>query len=155
MEELNSMSMENINIENIESHYNTIFYKVLTEEAHIFLFEGGQFTKKDNCKLFIKYMIKVIDFYLYEYPETITVILNLEDMHKEALNIDFIVQFVKKFKKIYENRIILRKFYILHCPSKIKTIYNFIKTFLHPETKEKIKLIKPEKSLSVEEYYYN
>jgi hypothetical protein len=97
--------------------------------------------------------MKVIEYY-FEPNKTLTVIMNLENINKDALNIDFIMKFVKKFKKKYENKMILRKFYILHCPSTFKGIYNFIRPFLHPDTIGKISLVSKKKSKEVE-YYYN
>jgi hypothetical protein len=141
------------NLDEIETHYEEVFSKVDLDKL-VYVFQGSIFKKEDNCNLFLKYLMKVIEYY-YEPDEKITIIMNLENMNKKALNIDFILKFVKKFKKKYENKVILRKFYILHCPSSFKGIYNFVKPFLHPETNEKISLISEKKSREVEYYYEN
>ena len=141
------------NLDEIESHYSDIFTKVDTD-ALIYTFDGSIFRKEDNCNLFLKYLMNVIEYY-YDPNKELTIIMNLENINAKALNIDFILKFVKKFKKKYENRIKLRKFYILHCPSSLKNIFNFIRPFLHPDTINKINLISKKKSREVEYYYYN
>jgi hypothetical protein len=145
--------MNIINLDEIETHYGEIFSKINSDKL-IYIFQGSIFKKEDNCNLFLKYLMRVIEYY-YDTEKQMTIIMNLEDMDKKALNIDFIMKFVKKFKKKYENKMILRKFYILHCPSSFKNIYNFIKPFLHPETNAKISLISKTKSKEVEYYYEN
>lgn len=150
----NTLDIMNIaNLDEIENHYGEIFSKV-DSESLIYVFNGHIFKKEDNCNLFLKYLMKVIEYY-FEPNKNLTVIMNLENINKDALNIDFIMKFVKKFKKKYENKMILRKFYILHCPSTFKGIYNFIRPFLHPDTVDKISLISKKKSKEVEYYYYN
>ena len=141
------------NLDEIESHYNDIFTKVNAEEI-IYIFNGSLFKKEDNCNLFLKYLMNVIEYY-YDSNKELTVIMNLENINTKALNIDFILKFVKKFKNKYENKIKLRKFYILHCPSSLKNIFAFIKPFLHTETLNKINLISKKKSKDVQFYYYN
>jgi len=145
--------MDITNLDEIETHYEEVFSKIDSDKL-IYVFQGSIFEKEDNCNLFLKYLMKVIEYY-YEPEKQITIIMNLENMNKKALNIDFIMKFVKKFKKRYENKMILRKFYILHCPSSYKHIYNFVKPFLHPETNDKIFLISEKKSREVEYYYEN
>ena len=145
--------MDITNLDEIETHYGEVFSKIDSDKL-IYVFQGYIFKKEDNCNLFLKYLMKVIEYY-YEPEKQMTIIMNLENMNKKALNIDFILKFVKKFKKKYENKMILRKFYILHCPSSFKNVYNFIKPFLHPETNEKISLISEKKSREVEYYYEN
>ena len=63
-------------------------------------------------------------------------------MNKQTLNIDFIIEFVTLFKKKYENKLLLRQFYIIHCPAYIKNIYSFVKGMVHKDTRSKIKLVK-------------
>ena len=150
----NILDIMNItNLDEIENHYGEIFSKI-DSESFIYVFKGHIFKKEDNCNLFLKYLMKVIEYY-FEPNKTLTIIMDLENIHKDALNIDFIMRFVRKFKKKYENKMILRKFYILHCPSAFKGIYNFIKPFLHKDTIRKISLISKKKSKEVEYYYYN
>ena len=141
------------NLDEIETHYGEVFSKIDSDKL-IYIFQGSIFKKEDNCNLFLKYLMKVIEYY-YEPDKNMTIIMNLENMEKNALNIDFLIKFVKKFKKNYENKLFLRKIYILHCPSSFKNVYNFIKPFLHPETNEKISLISKKKSRKVEYYYEN
>ena len=141
------------NLDEIENHYGEVFSKVNSENL-IYVFKGNIFKKEDNCNLFLKYLIKVLEYY-FEPDKTLTIIMDLNNINKEALNIDFIMKFIKIFKKKYENKMILRKFYILHCPSTFKGIYNFIKPFLHPDTIKKVSLISKKKSKEVEYYYYN
>jgi hypothetical protein len=141
------------NLDEIEAHYGEIFTKIVSDEL-IYIFNGRVFKKEDNCNLFLKYVMKVIEYYLYS-DKKLTIILNLEDIDKKALNIDFILKFVRKFKKKYTNNMILRKLYIIHCPSTFKKIYTFIKPFLHQDTIEKISLVSKTKSQDVEYYYYN
>ncbi len=148
----NNCRMNITNLDEIETHYENIFSKIESNEI-IYVFQGHLFKKEDNCNLFLKYTMKVVEYY-FDPKKPLTVILNLENMDKKAINIDFILKFVKKFKK-YENKMILRKFYILHCPSFFKNIYNFVKPFLHPDTVEKISLISKKKSKEVEYYYEN
>lgn len=145
--------MDITNLDEIETHYGEIFSKINSDKL-IYVFQGSIFKKEDNCNLFLKYLMKVLEYY-YEPEKKMTIIMNLENINNNALNIDFIIKFVKKFKKRYENKMILRKFYILHCPSSFKGIYNFIKPFLHPETNDKISLISTKKSREVEYYYEN
>ena len=140
------------NLDEIEEHYSNVFYKV-DSESTIYVFKGSSFQKTDNCNLFIKYIIKVVEY--YQNTDSITIILDLKDLIKNALNIDFIIKFVKKFKKIYENVLVLRKFYIINCHPSLKRIYLFIKPFLHPDTVKKISVIKEGKSFNIEYYYHN
>ena len=153
VEDPDFQGMNITNLDEIETHYGEIFKKIDSEEV-IYVFYGTIFRKEDNCNLFLKYLINVIEYY-YDSSKEITIILNLEDIDKKALNIDFILKFVKKFKKKYENKLILRKFYILHCPSSFRSIYNFIRPFLHKDTVGKVELISKKKSKEVEYYYYN
>ena len=141
------------NLDEIETHYGEIFSKIDSDEL-IYVFQGHLFKKEDNCNLFLKYLMKVIEYY-FDPEKKLTIIMDLKDIDNKALNIDFILKFVKKFKKKYENKMILRQFYILHCPSYFKNIYNFIKPFLHPDTVKKISLISKKKSREVEYYYEN
>ena len=145
--------MDTLNLDEIETHYGEIFKKIDSDEL-IYVFQGSIFKKDDNCNLFLKYLIKVIEYY-HNPDKQITIILNLENIDKKALNIDFILKFVKTFKKKYENRIILRKFYAIYCPTSFKNIYNFIRPFLHPDTIEKISLVSKKKTKNIEYYYYN
>ena len=150
----NKNSRMNItNLDEIETHYEDVFSKIESREL-IYVFQGNLFKKEDNCNLFLKYVMKVIEYY-FDPNKLLTIILNLENMNNKTLNIDFILKFVKKFKKKYENKMILRKFYVLHCPSSFKNIYNFIKPFLHSDTDDKISLISKKKSKEVEYYYEN
>tara|TARA_A100001015_G_scaffold284281_1_gene350539 strand:- start:82 stop:585 length:504 start_codon:yes stop_codon:yes gene_type:complete len=149
-----SNNLMNINnLDEIESHYSEIFTKVNVEET-IYIFNGSMFKKEDNCNLFLKYLMNVVEYY-YDVNKEITIIMDLENINTKALNIDFILKFVKKFKKKYENNMKLRKFYILHCPSSLKNIFKFIKPFLHTDTINKINLISKKKSLNIQYYYYN
>ena len=151
---ITSNSLMNINnLDEIESHYSEIFTKVDVDEI-IYIFNGSIFKKTDNCNLFLKYLMNVIEYY-YDSNKEITIIMNLENINTKALNIDFILKFVKKFKKKYENNMKLRKFYILHCPSSLKGIFKFIRPFLHPDTINKINLISKKKSKNIQYYYYN
>ena len=151
---LMSNNLMNVNnLDEIETHYSDIFTKVNAEEL-IYIFNGNLFKKEDNCNLFLKYLINVIEYY-YDSNKELTVIMNLENINTKALNIDFILKFVKKFKKKYETNIKLRKFYILHCPSSFKNIFIFIKPFLHTDTLNKINLIDKKKSKDIQYYYYN
>jgi hypothetical protein len=145
--------MDITNLDEIETHYGDIFTKIDTDEL-IYVFHGHIFKKEDNCNLFLKYLMNVIEYY-FNPDKQLTIILNLENIDRKALNIDFILKFVKKFKKKYENKMILRKFYVLHCPSSFKSIYAFIKPFLHHDTIQKISLISKKKSREVEYYYHN
>jgi len=141
------------NLDEIETHYGEIFSKIDSDEL-IYVFQGNIFKKEDNCNLFLKYLMKVIEYY-FDPEKKLTIIMDLKDIDNKALNIDFILKFVKKFKKKYENKMMLRHFYILHCPSYFKNIYNFIKPFLHPDTVQKISLISKKKSREVKYYYEN
>ena len=145
--------MDITNLDEIENHYSNIFSKIDLDE-HVYVFKGNLFKKEDNCNLFLKYLMKVIDYY-FDPDKKLTIILNLENINKKVLNIDFIMKFVKKFKKKYENKMILENFYVLHCPNSFKNIYNFIKPFLHPDTVNKISLISTKKTKDIEYYYYN
>jgi hypothetical protein len=150
------VNMTNItNLDEIEEHYSTIFYRV-EMDPFVFVFDGEYFRKSDSCNLFLKFVMNVIEYYCkpnkQNCPE-ITVVLDLNNVNKKTLNIDFLMKFVKKFQKEYENKIILRKFFIINCPSVLKKVYLFVRPFLHPETQRKISVIKQEKSLSREHYY--
>ena len=147
--------MDVTNLDEIEEHYNDIFYKINDVEPLIFMFNGELYEKQDNCNLFIKFMTNVVDYYL-KPGVSITVIINLKDVDKKIFNIDFLFKFVKIFRKKYENIITLRKFYILNCPGFFKKTYLFIRPFLHPDTIEKVKVIRKEKTSDrIEDYYYN
>jgi len=150
------VDMTNItNLDKIEEHYNTIFYK-MDIEPMVFVFDGEYFRKTDSCNLFLKFVMNVIEYYCkpnkQNCPE-ITVVLDLKNVNEKILNIDFLMKFVKKFQKEYEDKIILRKFYIINCPPVLKKVYVFVRPFLHPETQKKICVIKQEKSLPREHYY--
>ena len=99
-------------------------------------------------------MIKVMDFYV-NANQYITIILDLNGTNQSQINIDFIIKFIQQFKKKYENKVFMRKFYVINCPKFIRGIYNLLKGFLHQDTKNKIELIKEKHSLPIEEYYYN
>ena len=151
----NNSLMDVTNLDEIEEHYNNIFYKISDIEPIIFMFNGGLYEKKDNCNLFIKFMTNVVDYYL-KPDVSITVILNLKDVDKKIINIPFLYKFLTKFKKKYENQVTLRKFYILYCPHVFKQIYLFIRPLLDAETVEKVKVIKKEKTSDrIEDYYYD
>lgn len=150
------INMTNINdLDEIEEHYSTIFYKVDIEPV-VFVFDGEYFRKSDNCNLFLKFIMNVIEYYCkpntQKCPE-VTVVLDLNNVNKKTLNVDFLMKFIKKFQKEYEDKIILRKFYIINCPPVLKKVYLFVRPFLHPETQEKVCVIKHEKSLAREHYY--
>ena len=57
------------------------------------------------------------------------------------------MRFIKKFQKEYEEKIMLRKFYIINCPSVLKKVYLFVRPFLHPETQKKVCVIKEERKV--------
>ena len=61
-------------------------------------------------------------------------------------------KFVKLMKNRYDGVIIMDQFYVINCPKFIKSIYQFIKPFLHSDTRNKIKLIRENKTLSLENY---
>ena len=140
------------NLDEIETHYGNIFTKVDDDEL-IYVFHGKIFKKEDNCNLFLKYLIRVVDYY-FDPDKELTIIMDLKDIDKRNLNIDFILRFVNKFKKKYEDKLLLKKLYVIHCPSSFKKIYAFIKPFLHPDTINKITVINKEKSRDVEYYYH-
>tara|TARA_B100001094_G_C17904816_1_gene658252 strand:+ start:33 stop:512 length:480 start_codon:yes stop_codon:yes gene_type:complete len=146
------MNIDLANLDEIEEHYGTIFYKV-AHESIIYVFNGSFFRKEDNCNLFIKYIIKVVEY--YNNGNELTIILDLKHVLKNTLNIDFILKFVKQIKKTYDNFTLLRKFYIINCQPSFKRIYLFIKPFLHSNTINKISVIKEEKTLNIEHYYDN
>ena len=98
--------------------------------------------------------MRMIEYY-HEANKEITIILNMADVNKSSINIDFLFKFINKFKKHYEHKIIMRKFYIINCPSSLKKVYLFIKPFLHIDTQNKIQLIKEDKTQSIESYYYD
>jgi hypothetical protein len=144
------------NLDEIEEHYSDIFFKVVID-PYVFVFDGQHFVKADNCNLFLKYTMNVLEYYrkLDEQNREITVILDLKNVNNTTLNIDFLMKFVKKFKSVYENKIILRKFYIINCPNILKKVYLFVRPFLHPDTIKKMQVIKEDKSVAREYYYVN
>lgn len=146
------VSNEILNLNKIEDYYCKIFYKYPDNNKIIFVFNGSLLRKEDNCNLFVKYVQKVLDYYYTRKKQKVTIIANLKNMNKNAINIDFIIKFVKLMKKKYDGLVIMDYFYIINCPKTIKSIYQFIKPFLHIETREKIKLIKESKSQSIEYY---
>jgi len=141
-----------LNLNKIETYYQAIFYKFPNKNKTIFVFNGKLLRKEDYCPLFVKYITKVIDYYYSKNPTKVTIVADFKDINKRAINIDFIIKFVKAIKSKYDGIIIMNKFYIINCPKSVKSIYGFIKPFLHSDTRDKMKLLRPEKSLSIENY---
>ena len=143
---------ETLNLSKLEDYYKKIFFKYSKSDKLIFIFNGELLRKDDNCPLFVKYMTKVIDYYYNRKKEKIKIVANLKNIDKKTINIDFIIKFVKLMKNKYDGVIIMDEFYVINCPKFIKSIYQFIKPFLHSDTRSKIKLIRENKTLSLENY---
>ena len=143
---------ENLNLSEIENYYKKIFFKYPCSDKLILIFNGELLRKEDNCPLFVKYMTKVIDYYYNKNKKNLKIIADLKNINKKTINIDFIIKFVKLMKNRYDGVIIMDQFYVINCPKFIKSIYQFIKPFLHSDTRNKIKLIKENKTLSLENY---
>ena len=57
-----STPMNITNLDEIETHYGEIFSKVESTNL-IYVFQGSIFKKEDNCNLFLKYLMNVIEYY--------------------------------------------------------------------------------------------
>ena len=79
-------NMTNItNLDEIEEHYSTIFYKVDMDPI-VFVFNGEYLRKTDSCNLFLKFIINVIEYYCKpnEHMSEITVVLDLNKVDKKT-----------------------------------------------------------------------
>lgn len=139
------MTETTIDLEEIEDRYEKIFHRY--NELDVFILDSVHLLKKDNCKLFLKYVDKIIeDYRVKTNGNTFYLLVNLNGTIKN-IKLDFIIKVIRFFQTKYIDYI-YKKILVYNFPKGVYTTYKFLKTFMNKDTTNYIYFIK-EKNIQI------